>query len=155
MSVINPSVGFSGVTYNWNAQQSTGTLGISSQKIRVSNTTSTPAWTLSVAATANTNLWTSGGNTYDFNDSATNGRLNINPSGITITPQSGCNNTGLTSGSSAYFVQGTQDSINLITAGASAGTNCYWDVTGVEMTQDIPAAQAIGNYSLNLILSVI
>ena len=155
VSVSNPSVGFSGVNYNWSAQQSTATLGISTQKIRISNTTATPTWTLSLAATTGSDLWTGGGNTYDFNGTAAAGRLNINPGGITITPQSGCNNTGLTGGSSSYFVQGTQDSINLITAGASAGTNCYWDVTGVEMTQDIPAAQAIGNYSLNLILSVI
>lgn len=154
-SVSSPSVSFSSANYSWAAQQSTATLGVSAQKIRVSNTTTTPSWTLSIAATANTNLWTSGGNTYDFNDSATNGRLNVNPGGITITPQSGCSNTGLTGGSSAYFVQGTQDSINLLTAGSSAGTNCYWDITGVGMTQDIPASQATGSYSLNMILTII
>ena len=154
-SVTTPSVNFSSANFNWGTQQSTATMGITAEKIRVTNTTSTPSWTLSIAGTVNTNLWTSGGNTYDFNDTSVTGRLNVNPGGVTITPQGGCNNTGLTNGSTAYFVQGTQDSINLITAGASAGTNCYWDVTGVEMTQDIPAAQAIGNYSLNLILSVI
>ncbi|MEF3691627.1 MAG: hypothetical protein V3574_01055 [Candidatus Moraniibacteriota bacterium] len=154
-SVGSPTVSFSGVSYNWSAQQSTATMGVSAQKIRVTNTTGTPNWTLSIAGTVNTNLWTSGGNTYDFNGTAAAGRLNANPSGITITPQSGCNNTGLTGGSSNYFVQGTQDSINILTAGSSAGTNCYWDITGVGLTQDIPAAQAIGSYSLNLILSII
>lgn len=154
-SVVSPSVSFSGANFNWAAQQSTASMGISAQKIRVTNTTSTPNWTLSIAATANTNLWTSGGNTYDFNDVATAGRLNVDASGVTIIPQSGCSNTGLTNGSSAYFVQGSQDSINLITAGASTGTNCYWDITGVNMTQDIPAAQLTGNYALNLILTII
>ena len=154
-SIVSPSVSFSSANFSWGAQQSTATMGITAQKIRVTNTTSTSNWTLSLAGTVSTNLWTSGGNTYDFNGDATTGRLNVNASGVTVTPQSGCSATGLTNGSSAYFVQGTQDSINLITAGASAGTNCYWDITGVSMTQDIPAAQLTGSYSLNLILTVI
>ncbi|MGW8185584.1 MAG: hypothetical protein ACWGHO_05770 [Candidatus Moraniibacteriota bacterium] len=154
-SVASPSVSFSSANFNWGAQQSTATMGIPVQKIRVTNTTTTPSWTLSIAGTVSTNLWTSGGNTYDFNGDATTGRLNVNASGATVTPQGGCTTTGLTNGSSAYFIQSTQDSINLITAGASAGTNCYWDITGVNMTQDIPAAQLTGSYSLNLILTVI
>lgn len=155
VSVASPSVSFSGANFNWAAQQSTATMGIAAQKIRVTNTTGTPSWTLSLAATVNADRWTSGGNNYDFNDSAANGRLNINASSATVTPQSGCSTTGLTNGSSAYFIQGTQDSINLITAGASAGTNCYWDITGVNMTQDIPASQLTGSYSLNLVMTVI
>jgi len=154
-SVTTPSVSFSSANFNWGTQQSTATMGITAEKIRVTNTTTTPNWTLSVAGTVNTNLWTSGGNTYDFNGTSVTGRLNINPGGVTITPQGGCTNAGLANGSTAYFVQGTQDSINLITAGASAETNCYWDITGVNMTQDIPAAQVTGNYSLNLIVTVI
>lgn len=153
--VASPSVAFSTGLYTWNSQQSTGTLGVATQKIRVSNTTGTPSWTISLAATNNTNLWTSGGNTYDFNDSAVNGRMNVDPSVATITPQSGCNNTGLTAGGSTYFAQGTQDSINLVVAGASAGTNCYWDITGVNMTQDVPATQVVGSYALNMTLTII
>jgi hypothetical protein len=141
--------------YTWNTQQSTGTLGIAVQKIRVSNTTGTPSWTISLAATNNTNRWTSGGNTYDFNDSAANGRMNVDPSVSTITPQSGCNNTGLTKGTSTYFAQGTQDSVNLVIAGGSAGTNCYWDITGVNMTQDVPATQVVGSYALDMTLTII
>jgi hypothetical protein len=153
--IASPSISFSSGLYTWNTQQSTGTLGIAVQKIRVSNTTGTPSWTISLAATNNTNRWTSGGNTYDFNDSAANGRMNVDPSVSTITPQSGCNNTGLTKGTSTYFAQGTQDSVNLVIAGGSAGTNCYWDITGVNMTQDVPATQVVGSYALDMTLTII
>ncbi|MFA6183476.1 MAG: hypothetical protein WC682_00045 [Parcubacteria group bacterium] len=154
-TVANPSVSFSTGLYNWSSQQSTGTLGISTQKIRITNTSGTPSWTLSIAAAANTNLWTSGGNTYDFNDTVTTGRLNVDPSVSTITPQGGCSTTGLSKGSSTYFSQGTQDSVNLVVAGGTAQTNCYWDITGISMTQDVPASQLVGSYGLNMVLTAI
>lgn len=154
-SVVSPTASFLAAGFNWSAQLSTGTLGVASQKIRVSNTTSTPTWTLSVSAAANTDLWTSGGNTYDFNGSAATGRLQMNASTATVTPQSGCATTGVSKSAAAYFVQGTQDAVNLIVAGPTSETNCYWDITGVTMTQDIPALQNTGNYALNLVVTAI
>ncbi|MFZ2153813.1 MAG: hypothetical protein WAV16_01135, partial [Candidatus Moraniibacteriota bacterium] len=153
--VATPSVSFSSGLYTWNSQQSTGTLGIATQKIRITNTSGTPSWTVSLAATANTNVWTSGGNTYDFNDSAAAGRLNVDPSVATITPQGGCTTTGLSKGTATYYAQGTQDSVNLVVAGGTAQTGCYWDITGISMTQDVPASQVVGSYGLNMILTVI
>ncbi len=168
-SVANPTVSMSALTIGFDCQTSTGTLGTSSQRIRVTNTTTTPGWTVAIAATAGaTATWTSGGNTFDFNDGsgtpagcadggdadAVAGRMTLDPSVGTSSPQSGCNNTGITLGPSTPFAQGVTDSITLISASVSAGTNCYWDLTGVSVSQTIPIQQAAGTYTLNLTVTV-
>lgn len=154
-SIGSPSIGFPSAVFSWGGQQRAATLGISSQKIRVANTTGIPAWTMSMAASGgNASLWQSGSNNYDFNGSAAAGRLQVDASGSTITPQSGCGTTGLVKGSASYFAQGSQDSINLLSAGSSADVNCYWDLTGVDLIQDIPPAQMPGNYSITMSLTV-
>ena len=82
--------------------------------------------------------------------------MTINPATGTLTPSGGCTNTGLTLGSSGAFNQGSLDSITLVTAGASSGTSCYWDLTGVGVSQTIPAEQAVASdYNLNMTLSII
>ncbi len=153
-TVASPSVSFGAATFSFSTQTSTGTLGATAQKIRLSNTTGTAAWTMSVAATSGpTTLWTTGSITYDFNGSAANGRLTVNPSVATITPQGGCASTGISFGSSTSFVQGTTDSVSLATASGSTQTGCYWDFTGVGLTQDIPAKQSAGTYTISLTLT--
>lgn len=155
-SVASPTISFPGQTFLWQIQQSLGTLGVSAQKIRVTNTTATSAWTLSLAASGgNSSVWTRGPDSYDFNGTYAQGRLQVDPSGATITPQSGCTTTGISKGSANYFVSGTQDSINVAAASGSAGTNCYWDITGVGLTQDIPAGQTPGSYIVSMTLSII
>lgn len=154
--VASPIVSFAAKTFDWSAQQSTGTLGISAEKIRVSNTTGAPTWTLSIAATDGRNAtWVSGGNSYDFNGTSAVGRLQVDGSVATITPQGGCTNTGLTQGSATWFAKSSQDSITILSAGGSAQVGCYWDITGVGLTQDIPAMQVTGDYSLSLILTIV
>lgn len=152
-SVSSPTVGFSSVDYSWNAQQSTGTLGTSSQKLRVTNTrTATKTWTLTISATSGASAkWDSGSYQYDYDDTAASGRLTVDASGGTITPQGGCNNTGLSKGTSASFSGG--NSITLLSADGTAGTGCYWDLTGVALTQDIPAGQADGAYSISMTIT--
>lgn len=151
--VSSPSVSFSNRSFSWSTQQSTGTLGVSSQKIRVDNASASSSWTLSISATSGpTALWQSGGNNYDFNGSSSTGRLQVDASISTITPQSGCSSSGLSKGSATYFAQGSQDSINLVVA-SSAQTSCYWDITGVSLSQDIPSSQATGSYSIGMTLT--
>ncbi len=155
-SVSNPSITFPAKNFTWDTQQSNATLGVSAQQIRVSNTTLTPSWTLSIAATGGpTSLWTGSSYSYDYNGTAATGRLTVNGSTSTITPKSGCSTTGLTQGTSTSFVQGSMDSVTLLSANASAGTNCYWDITGVSLTQDIPAGQQGDTYTINMTVSVI
>lgn len=165
--VGSPSMAMSTVQTSFNCQTSTGTFGVSEERIRVSNTTASPAWTLTVAATSgSTATWSTGLLYYDFNDGGGSGctdgadadsyagQMTQDPSGGTITPQGGCSTTGLSLGSSASFIEGTTDSITLLSASASANTNCYWDLTGISVSQKIPSEQSVGNYSINMTLTV-
>lgn len=151
-SVSSPSIVFGNKNFSWTSQQSTGTFGISSQKIRLSNSRITRTWSLTLAATSGASAkWVSGSYQYDYDDTAANGRLTVDPSGGTITPESGCSTTGVSKGSSAYFSSGS--SITLLSASGSADKYCYWDFTGIGMTQDIPASQQGGTYSISLTLT--
>ncbi|MBI4426255.1 MAG: hypothetical protein HY567_01655 [Candidatus Kerfeldbacteria bacterium] len=166
-SVASPSLVMNALTLSFAVQTATGTFGVSSQKIRVTNTTATATWTLSVAASATTAVWDSAGTDYDFNDPTANagdggdtdtvgGQMTVNASGATITPQTGCTTTGLTLGSSTAFNEGVTNSVTLITAGASAGTNCYWDLTSTSISQTVPEEQPVASdYNLNMVVSVV
>ena len=164
--VTSPTLTMTTKIFNLIYQTTTGTFGISSEKIRVDNSTGNAQWTLTVAANAGpTALWSSGTPKYDFNDPTAQagdggdadsygGQMSIDPTGATITPKSGCNNTGLSLGSQGSFSQGVTDSITLLTAGASAGTNCYWDLTGTSISQTIPAEQTAGSYTIEMTITV-
>ena len=70
-TVASPSATFGALTFSFNTQDATSSnVFTSSQRIRVSNPTSTATWTVNIAGSASTALWTAGGNTYDFNDSS-------------------------------------------------------------------------------------
>jgi hypothetical protein len=155
------------VDFSFNSQNVTGTFGVASQKIRVENGTANPQWSLSLAASATTDLWNSAGTDYDFNDptagagdggdaDSVGGQMTVDPSVSTITPQGGCSTTGLTKGSSTVFSEGVTDTVTLLTAGPSAETSCYWDITGIGISQSLPAEQpAASDYNINMVLSVI
>lgn len=169
-SVSSPSVGFSAATFSpATTTTTTGTLGVSSQKIRVSNGTGSGAWSLTLAPTSGaTALWNTGSVTYDFNDTNTDGsddadadtkggRLTVNPAGITITPVSPCaSTTGLSAGSSSSFreVAAAVNSITVASASGAASGFCTWDITGVGLSQIIPARQSTGTYTLSFTLTI-
>ncbi len=159
-SVSSPSVAFSPLPFSFDPQTSFGTLGTPSQKIRITNTTANPAWTLSLAATDGSGaLWTSGGNQYDFNDGlSAGGQLSVNPSALSLTPLAPCSSTaGLTRGSASAFREVSPPivSITLLQAGPSAATGCSWDLTGVGLSQTIPASQASGTYQISFTLTIL
>ncbi len=167
-SVSTPSSTMSALSLGFGCQTSNGTLGVSYEKIRVSNTTANEQWTLTIAASSTVDTWTTGSLYYDFNDSggapagcgdsgdsdSYAGQMTIDPSVATTTPQGGCSNTGLTLGSQAAFIESSVDTITLLTAGATTDTSCYWDLTGVDIEQTIPIEQASGDYSLDLIITI-
>lgn len=165
--VINPSLIMDDVDFVNTSQISSAVLGVADQKIRVQNTTTNPAWTVSIAATSgSTALWDSGTHQYDFNDDtfdavdgvdsdSVGGQMSFEPTTGTITPQSGCTTTGVSLGSLASFVEGSQDSITLISGSGSAETNCYWDVTGITVEQSIPESQEQGVYTLPMTLTIV
>lgn len=169
-AVASPSVSFSSANYSFDTQDTTGTLGIANAKIRAYNPTTAQTLTVSIAASNATDVWTDGGSyTYDFNDpdgytdgadaDSVGGQMTIDPSdaGATLAGVSGCAVTNVSKGSSASFSEtGTvKNSIDLITSTSNAANKfCRWDLTGVALTQKIPAAQAAASYSLNLVLSI-
>lgn len=166
-TVASPAVTFAGATYSYATQQTTGTLGTSSERIRVYNPTATAAWTASIAGSATTAVWDATGATdYDFNDASGSGytdgadtdsfggQLAVAPAGATLAGVSGCSTSNISLGSNSAFVEGTTDSIS-IASSTTGATFCRWDITGVGLTQNLPAGQATGNYSLNLVLSIL
>lgn len=158
-SVASPSIAMTTANRSFACQTIAGTLGVSSQKPRVNNSTANSAWTLSMAATGGSSAtWTAGTNHYKFNDptgtGCTNGQLTVNPSVGTIAAQTGCTTTGVSKGSSTAYSSGVTDSVTIESATASASSNCYWDITGVSLSQDIPASQASGSYSIGMTLTI-
>ncbi len=82
--------------------------------------------------------------------------MTADPSVGTVTATGGgCTTTGISKGSSSAFAQGTNDSVTLLSASGSANLACIWDLTGVAISQKIPAEQAGGNYTINLTISII
>ncbi len=116
-------------------------------------------WTLTIAATSGvTTLWQNGGSTqnYDFNDptganpgctdggdaDSRPGQLTIDPSVSTINLDCGtCVATNVTKGSSTGFNQGTTDSVTLLNAAAASDDIWRGYLTGVGLSQTIPAEQ--------------
>lgn len=165
-SVATPSYSMNTVNYPYDCTTSTGVVGTDSQRIRLSNMTSGPSWSLSIAPTDGTTaLWRNGGNTrqLDYNDpmgctdggdsDAVGGKLRIQPGTATITPQSGCTNTNVTQGSDQTFLEGSIDSITLMSASTGANTSCYWDLTDLNLIQTIPADQPVDGYNIDLTLT--
>jgi len=151
--VTSPSVGLTTLSSSFACQTPTGTLGASSEKIRVTNTTANGSWTLDMAATGGaTDTWSDTTTDYDFNDGSGSpagcgdggdtdslvGQLTVDPSVSTLTPEGGCTSTGISKGSSTAFLEGTTDSITLLTA-TSSDTSCYFDLIGIGLSQKVPS----------------
>jgi len=67
-----------------------------------------------------------------------------------------CVTTNITKGSSSAFNEGTVDSINILTAAAGSNDIGDWKLTGVSISQTIPAEQAAASdYNLNMTLSIL
>lgn len=164
-SVSSPSMTMAAVGASITSQTATGVFGVSGEKIRVQNGTANDQWTLTVAAQASTDLWDGSSDYYDFNDGSGasdggdtdsyGGQMSVDAAtnGV-ITPEGGCSSSNLTLGSEASFEEGTTDSITILSAGSGADTSCYWDVTGVDIDQLIPAEQSADTYSIDMVLTV-
>lgn len=159
--VANPSVSVTSLVHSFACQTATGTLGTSSQKMRVTNTSDSPAWSLTLAASGGpTSVWTNGTTNYSFNNPAGNpagcsgGQLSVNPSLGTITPSTGCSASGVNLGASSAFASGATDAVTIASASSPAAIDCTWDITGVGLSQKVPPNQANGNYSINLTLTL-
>lgn len=170
VSVVSPAVSMSTEDFSFTCHASTGTLGTTTERLYVINPDSADSgWSLTIAPSDPTDLWTGTAGTFDFNDSTSagcldgadtdsyGGQLTIDPavSTLTVGSCSSCNTTGVSKGSSAAFIEGVNDSITLLTADASASDVGDILLTGVSISQTLPGEQSAGNdYSINLMLTV-
>ena len=151
--VVNPTFSMSSVTLSTSQQTSTGVFGTNDKRISVDNPGgANNGWTLTLnATTPGTGKWTDGGKSYKYNGTAADGRLTVDPSTGTVTPVVGTA-TGVTKGSSMAF-SGTNP-VTLMSASASADAIWNGYITGVNLTQDIPAGQQVGTYTLPMTQTV-
>lgn len=151
--VGSPSFAMSARTVSTSQQTSTGTFGDNNQRITVDNPGgANGGWTLVLnAKVPGTSEWTGGGNTYKYNGTAAQGQLTVNPTPGTLTATVGTT-TGITKGSSSAF-SGTT-SITLLNAAAASDDILNVYLTGVSLSQTIPAASPSGSYSIDMTQTV-
>lgn len=151
--VASPSFAMTSIAASTSQQTATGTFGDNAQRITVDNPGgANNGWTLALnASIPGTSTWTSGANNYAYNGTAGTGQLTVNPAVSTITPVTGAI-TGVTKGTQATFSGSTP--ITIMTA--SAATAPIWNgyLTGVGLSQTIPAGQALGTYTINMTQTV-
>jgi hypothetical protein len=161
--VVSPTVTFPAKNYSFSSQTSAATLGDANNKINVTNLANgINTWNIAIAATGGfTSTWTNGTQTYKFNDAtgsgATNGQLTVDPSVGTVTDDcnSSCtaNDATVSKGASTAFNHGgSVDSVTLLSD--SAGTAWEGYLTGVSLSQKIPALQHSGAYTLGMTITL-
>lgn len=144
---------------------SSGIFGTNTQRVYVDNPGGADAgWNLTVAATSGpTAVWSGVSNDMDFNDPTTGGcedgadvdtvggQMTVDADAGTVTLDCvSCTQTGITKGTSDSFEEGVTDSILLISA--AAGSDDIWRgyLTGVDVSQNIPADTLTDTYTLDL-----
>jgi len=165
--VASPGVTMGAETFDFGTQDATGTFGTSSERVRAYNPTSTETWTVNLAGSATTAVWTDGGTeTYDFNENggyvddggsdadSVGGMMTVDPSGATLAGVSGCGTGNVAVGASDVYDEGATDNIDLMSASAGADTFCRWDLTDIDIEQGIPAAQPAATYTITMVLTI-
>ena len=171
--VPSPTVSLAAKNFSFACQTSTGTFGTASQRIYATNPgAAVPnGWNVTLAATGGaTSTWANTGSTkfFDFNDAASAGctdgadtdiyagQMTVDPSVGTLTADcTSCTTTGITKGSSTAFVEGTTNSVTLLNAANTASNPFRGYLTGVGMSQTLPAEQGVDStYKINLTLTI-
>ena len=161
-SVSTPSATMDAVKYSFACETAEGTLGTENQQIYVNNENgANRGWNVTLAASNVNNVWTSGVNTYDFNEptgnGCTNGQMTIDTSGLT--PAKGqcgdtCSADFVSAPNSATAFSSTVTSITILSGDAGSSNIGDWILQGVKIRQKIPAEKPIGNYSINMVLTI-
>lgn len=155
--VSSPVFTMSPLVLSTSGQTSTGILGTNGQRIMVDNPGASingGAWNLSISATnPASDMWNDGnGHTYLYNGTSATGQLTVNPGTATLVANTG-GTAGISLGTSNTFSGNSP--ITLIDASTSA--SAFWNgyITGVVMSQSIPAGQPVGNYTLPMTQTVV
>jgi hypothetical protein len=159
-SVASPVVAMGTKTASSGCQTVSGTLGTSTQQIYGINSESGISWNINLVASTVTDLWTSSAGTIDYNDPAgdgcTNGQMTVNPGVATLTKGqcTSCDTGGLMLGTSASFSQGVTDSITILSGEIDPDDIGDYLLTGVAISQKIPANKPAGNYVIKMVLTI-
>jgi hypothetical protein len=159
-TVAAPSFNMTAASVKTTCQTITGSYGDNAQRVNVENPgASATGWSLAIAATGGASAeWTSGGDTYNFNDATgsgcTNGQLTLNPVAATLGLNGGSTSTGVTKGAQASFVSGVTDSLTLMAADASSQDIWSGYLTGIGVSQKVPGYTPAGTYTIDLTQTV-
>jgi hypothetical protein len=171
VSVSDPSINMSTLSFGFTCQTSTGTFGTATQQIYVKNPDAADSgWTVSLAGSVTTAVWDSAGTDFDFNDSGGSGctdggdtdsfagQMTVDASGgsISVGSCATCTTTGVSAGSSNAFVEGSVDDITILSGASESDDIGDWTLQGVSISQTVPAEQpAASDYSINMVLSIL
>ena len=174
-TVGSSTMAMSAATFSFACQTKTGSFGTASESIYVSNPDAADnGWAVSLAGTATSSVWASAGTDFDFNDGggsgctdtvdaqdtdAVGGQMTVDPSvgTLAIGQCASCVTTNVTKGSSDAFnaVTGPVNTITILTGAAASDDIGDWKLTGVSISQKIPAEQpAASDYNINMVLSI-
>jgi hypothetical protein len=171
-TVSSPAVSMGAATFSFECNTSTGTFGTSDQRIYIQNPdASDSGWTVALAAPNATSVWDSAGTDMDFNEAgaggcvddggttdsdALAGQLSVDPTTATISSgPSGASTASIDLGSASQFVEGTTNSITLVTGQSGSADIGDWGVLGISVTQTIPPEQpAASDYDINMVLTI-
>ncbi len=171
VTVASPTVAMSTATFSFACQTIAGTFGTATEQIYVQNPDAADnGWVVSLAASATTAVWDSAGTDFDFNDPTSSGctdgadadsfggQMTVDPAAGTLAVGqcASCVTTNVTKGSSSAFSEGSVDSITVLTGAAASNDIGDWKLTGVSVSQKIPAEQpAAADYDINMVLSIV
>lgn len=166
--ITNPSIALTNRSVSTSCQTSTGAFTNNNRRLRVTNSLTNSGWHVTLEPSGGSSSYWARSDSlaqYDFNDSSgcvdgtdadtIGGQLTVNPSSATVTPQSGCTATGISFGASSAFSEGLVNSINLFSGSSSSQVGCYWDISGINLSQAIPAGQPLGTYTINMTATVV
>ncbi len=152
-----PTFAMGATSRSASVQTTTGAFGEAEKRIYVDNpgaSTNGGSFTLSLnAKTPGTETWKDGAKTYAYNGAtAADGQLTVDPQAGTITAVTG-GPTGVSKGTAATF--SGSGSITLMSADGTSAP--FWNgyITGVGLSQSIPANQAAGSYTLDVVQTVV
>jgi hypothetical protein len=147
--VATPSFGLTNKQFDFNASQNTtATLGTASQKLRLANPTAATSFSVSIAPAEGVTAWTGTTYTMPFKD-----LLTINPATCTIAKVDGkaTDTSHISKGTSLTFSDSVT-SIPLFNTSTDIGFSRY-DITGISLTQLIPAKTQADTYGISLVLT--
>lgn len=157
-TVANPTITFPVKTQEASVQTSNATYPSGTNRALVSNPGATSAWRLQLQAEDGEGaLWErdGGGATFDYNGTAAQGQMTIDATSGTATLATLHGTaTGITQQASPQaFAAAPNHVLDILTA--SGGVMWEGYLTGINISQTIPAGQAAGTYRINLLQTVV